>query len=113
MPILGKLKATLIQNSNVCEDLSPRKLSHIFKNLLDVVKWKANNLLTVLLPNSCICFLSTFSLINCISGVFVLLSSHTFIALIKTGKKLDVAFSLVRPEAEGNGYFCEEFIIGW
>jgi hypothetical protein len=45
--------------------------------------------------------------------VFVLLSSHTFIALIKTGKKLDVAFSLVRPEAEGNGYFCEEFIIGW
>jgi hypothetical protein len=37
-PILGKLEARLIQNSNVCEDLSPRKLSHIFKNLLDVVK---------------------------------------------------------------------------
>jgi hypothetical protein len=38
MPILGKLKARLIQNSNVCEDLSPRKLSHILKNLVDVVK---------------------------------------------------------------------------
>jgi ubiquinol-cytochrome c reductase cytochrome b subunit len=37
-PILGKLQARLIQNSNVCEDLSPRKLSHILKNLLDVVK---------------------------------------------------------------------------
>lgn len=31
-PILGELEARLIQNSNVCEDLSPRKLSHIFKN---------------------------------------------------------------------------------
>jgi hypothetical protein len=38
MPILGKLKARLIQNSNVYEDLSPRKLSHILKNLLDVGK---------------------------------------------------------------------------
>ncbi len=37
-PILGKLEARLIQNSYVCEDLSPRKLSHILKNLLDVVK---------------------------------------------------------------------------
>jgi hypothetical protein len=23
-----------------------------------------------------------------------------------------VAFGLVRPEAEGSGYFCEEFIVG-
>ncbi len=38
MPILGKLEARLIQNSNVFEDLSPSKLSHILKNLLDVVK---------------------------------------------------------------------------
>jgi hypothetical protein len=38
MPILGKLEARLIQNSNVCKDLSPCKLSHILKNLLDVVK---------------------------------------------------------------------------
>ncbi len=37
-PILGKLEARLIQNFNVCEDLSPRKLSHILKNLLDVIK---------------------------------------------------------------------------
>jgi hypothetical protein len=37
-PIFGKLEARLIQNSNVCEDLSPCKLSHILKNLLDVVK---------------------------------------------------------------------------
>jgi hypothetical protein len=37
-PILGKLEARLIQNSNVCKDLSPHKLSHIFKKLLDVVK---------------------------------------------------------------------------
>jgi ubiquinol-cytochrome c reductase cytochrome b subunit len=38
MPILGKLEARLIQNSNVCKDLSFRKFSHILKNLLDVVK---------------------------------------------------------------------------
>jgi hypothetical protein len=38
MPILGKLEARLIQNSNVYENLSPRKLSHILKNLLDVGK---------------------------------------------------------------------------
>lgn len=37
-PILGELEARLIQNSNVCEDLSPRKLSHIFKNSIYVVK---------------------------------------------------------------------------
>ncbi len=37
-PIFDKLQARLIQNSNVYEDLSPCKLSHIFKNLLDVVK---------------------------------------------------------------------------
>ncbi len=37
-PILGKLEARLIQNSNVCKDLSPHKLSHILKKLLDVVK---------------------------------------------------------------------------
>ncbi len=23
-----------------------------------------------------------------------------------------IAFGLVRPEAEGSGYFCEEFIVG-
>jgi hypothetical protein len=28
-PILGKLKVRLIQNSNVYDNLSPRKLSHI------------------------------------------------------------------------------------
>jgi hypothetical protein len=38
MPILGKLEARLILNSNVCKDLSPHKLSHILKKLLDVVK---------------------------------------------------------------------------
>jgi hypothetical protein len=38
MPILGKLQARLIQNSNVYKDLSPHKLSYILKNLLDVVK---------------------------------------------------------------------------
>lgn len=37
-PILGKSEARLIQNSNVCEDLSPRQLSHISKNSLYVVK---------------------------------------------------------------------------
>jgi len=37
-PILGKLKVRLIQNSNVCDNLTPHKFSHIFKNLLDVVK---------------------------------------------------------------------------
>jgi hypothetical protein len=25
---------------------------------------------------------------------------------------IDVAFGLVKPKAEGNGYFCEEFIVG-
>jgi len=77
--ILGKLKARLIQNFNVCKDLSPHKLSNILKNLLDVVKWRAINLLivllTILLPNSCICLLFAFGHINCIGGVFVLLSS--------------------------------------
>jgi len=38
MPILGKLQVRLIQNFNVCEDLSPHKLSFILKNLLDVIK---------------------------------------------------------------------------
>jgi hypothetical protein len=77
--ILGKLEARLIKNSNVWKDLSPHKLSNILKNLLNVVKWRAINLLTVLLtvllPNSCICLLSAFGHINCIGGVFVLLSS--------------------------------------
>jgi hypothetical protein len=73
--IFDKLEAKLIQNSNVCKDFSPCKLSNILKNLFHVVKWRPINLLTVLLLTSCICFLSVFSHINCIGGVFVLLSS--------------------------------------
>jgi len=37
-PILGKLETRLIKNYNVCDDFSLCKLSHILKNLLDVVK---------------------------------------------------------------------------
>jgi hypothetical protein len=37
-PFLGKLEARLIQNYNVCKNLSPCKLSHIFKNSIYVVK---------------------------------------------------------------------------
>jgi hypothetical protein len=33
-PILRKLEAKLIQNSNVHENLNPHKLSHIFKNYI-------------------------------------------------------------------------------
>ncbi|KAH9540971.1 hypothetical protein CY35_14G034200, partial [Sphagnum magellanicum] len=58
-PILGKLEARLIQNSNVSKDL---KFYCTPKDWKEIIK--------------------------------------------------GVAFGLVRPEAEGSGYFCEEFIIG-